>query len=278
MSGLSRERDPSLIVDVGMNDGSDTAYYLHCGHRVVAIEANPKLTAEAEERFEAEITRGQLTVLNVGIAECEGEGDFWIGANHQWSSFSKAVATRRGATVLEEPVRVRCVPLSAVLKEYGRPYYLKMDIEGYDLIGLESLNSDLAPQYISVEFAHGVEMKLLQRLRALGYDRFKLLNQVSFTDKRPIFEHEFGWRAVRKLYAKAPSLQTVIRSVVQRSDFDTFPNTSNWKFPEGSSGPFAEHTYGKWTTADDVLQRYTKLHRRFQKTGAVFWWDLHATT
>lgn len=32
---------PALVIDVGMHNGDDTAYYLHRGYRVVAIEANP---------------------------------------------------------------------------------------------------------------------------------------------------------------------------------------------------------------------------------------------
>src|SRR5215472_15206437 len=261
--------DRLLIVDVGMNDGSDTAYYLHCGYRVVAVEANPKLTSLAERRFHRHIANGQLTVLNVGIADREGTSDFWIAAtNDQWSSFSKPIATRRGTTVCEEPVRVHCLPLSAVLAEFGKPFYLKMDIEGYDVIGLESLSRDLAPQSISVEFAHGTEMELLERLLGLGYCRFKLLNQVTYTDHPPIFEDELPYRAVRKLYALAPPLRPVIRNVVHKSDFDTFQNTRHWRFPEGSSGPFGEQTYGDWMTSDEVLRRYSKLHRKFQKAGA----------
>jgi hypothetical protein len=82
-----------------MNDGSDTAYYLHCGYRVVAVEANPALTEAPEQRFRCEIVDGRLTVLNIGIAQNEGDCDFWISeANHQWSSFLKPVAARRGTS------------------------------------------------------------------------------------------------------------------------------------------------------------------------------------
>ena len=34
-----------VIFDVGMNNGDDTAYYLHLGCRVVAVEADPVLAA-----------------------------------------------------------------------------------------------------------------------------------------------------------------------------------------------------------------------------------------
>ena len=37
---------PDLIYDVGMHNGSDTAYYLHKGFRVLAIEANPVLAKQ----------------------------------------------------------------------------------------------------------------------------------------------------------------------------------------------------------------------------------------
>jgi FkbM family methyltransferase len=270
--------DPSLIIDVGMNDGSDTAYYLHRGYRVAAVEANPLLVSAAERHFQSEIADGRLRVLNVGIAETSGESEFWISeVNNQWSSFSKEVATRRGATVLAEPVRVRCCPLSAVLKEVGTPYYLKMDIEGSDAIGLESLTKDLAPPYISVEFAHGLQTRLLQRLLDLGYCRFKLLNQVTFTDRQPVFDYEIGLRAVRKLYRKVAPIRPLIRNVVPRSDFDNFHESSDWSFPEGSSGPFGEQTFGWWTTPDRILQRFSQLQRAYNKAGAVFWWDLHAT-
>jgi FkbM family methyltransferase len=270
--------DRNLVVDVGMNDGSDTAYYLHCGYKVVAVEANPILSAQAEERFRRELAEGSLTLLNIGIARYEGENDFWVSeSNHQWSSFSKPVATRRGASVLPEPMRVKCFPLSTVIEDYGIPFYLKMDIEGHDLIGLESLSEDHIPLYISVEFAHGLETKLLERLVSLGYNRFKLINQLTFTDKMPIFDHEGGLRVLRKVYRHALPIRPLVRAIVKRSDFDLSRSVQNWEFPEGSSGPFAEQTYGHWTTAAKIRDKYNTLRRAYEKAGVVFWWDLHAT-
>ena len=46
--------DRSLVYDVGMNNGDDTAYYLHLGYRVVAIDADPTLIERAKLRFEQE--------------------------------------------------------------------------------------------------------------------------------------------------------------------------------------------------------------------------------
>jgi hypothetical protein len=38
-----------LIFDIGMHDGSDTAFYLHQGYAVVGVEADPTLAAHAHD-------------------------------------------------------------------------------------------------------------------------------------------------------------------------------------------------------------------------------------
>lgn len=42
-----------LIIDVGGNNGDDTAFYLHRGYRVVMVEANPLLAEHLRGRFAA---------------------------------------------------------------------------------------------------------------------------------------------------------------------------------------------------------------------------------
>ena len=83
-----------LIYDAGMNNGDDTAYYLSRGFRTVAIEANPELASQAKTRFAREIASGRLIILNVGIADREGELPFWIcETNHRSSSFDRNYAS-----------------------------------------------------------------------------------------------------------------------------------------------------------------------------------------
>jgi FkbM family methyltransferase len=267
-------REGNFIIDVGMNDGSDTAYYLHCGFWVIAIESNPYLTEAARRRFTREIDAGKLALLNLNVAPATGAADFHLAADHQRSSFSPNVASRHRMQIVETG-RVPCAPLSAVIQRYGVPYYIKIDVEGNDLYCLESLSKIAMPPYLSVDFSHGMEHKLLDRLLDLGYSRFKLLNQTTYTDKMPVFEHEVLPRLGRKLH-HLRLLQPAIRKILPRADFDTFKHQFDWTFPEGSSGPFAEKTYGQWIEADEVLRRHAFLREAYDKAGAVFWWDLHA--
>jgi hypothetical protein len=63
---MTLKYDPQLIYDVGMNNGDDTAYYLQRGFRVLAIEANSDLVANAATRFAREIgTRRLMLALQL---------------------------------------------------------------------------------------------------------------------------------------------------------------------------------------------------------------------
>ena len=46
---------PELIYDVGMHNGDDTAYYLHRGFRVIAVEASALWNKSPEHSFWADL-------------------------------------------------------------------------------------------------------------------------------------------------------------------------------------------------------------------------------
>lgn len=270
-----------LIYDVGLHNGTDTAYYLHRGFRVVAIDANPVLVAAAQERFRIEIAAGRLTVLNIGIAERQGSLSFWVNeANDLQSSFSEERAKRFGPC---HEIRVDCVPFSSVLADHGVPYFIKIDIEGYDCFCVNSLNPKDLPKYISVE-ADG-DCDVVAELQKLGYSKFKLVNQLTFTDSTPITQDEFGRRLLRKLSVKLPLVKRTlgmpaIASRLERTDFDNFRERLPYHFGAGSSGPFGEETFGKWRSAQEVSTRLRDIQRKLsaaQIPAGSYWCDVHAT-
>lgn len=269
-----------LIYDVGLHNGGDTAYYLHKGFRVVAIDANPVLTAAAEQQFKNEIASRRLTVLNLGIAEAEGTLSFWVNeANDTQSSFNEARAKRYGPC---HEILVRCIPLSRVMAEHGVPHYMKVDIEGYDYLCVRALDPKNLPQYISVELDR--EHDLVAELHQLGYKQFKILNQLTFTGSMPIAQDEIGLRLLRKASSKMPLLRSLLRSKavssrLRRVDFDSFLDRFEYPFPEGSSGPFAEETSGHWYSPQEISQRIDAIKRKLTSgqiaVGSV-WFDIHA--
>lgn len=272
---------PDLIYDVGLHNGSDTAYYLHKGFRVVAIDANPVLTSAAESRFKTEVDGARLVVLNIGIAETEGTLSFWVNeTNDTQSSFDEARAKRYGPC---HEILVPCIRLSSVMAEHGVPYYMKVDIEGYDHLCVNSLTAEDLPKYISVEVDR--ERDLVGKLHNLGYTKFKLINQLTYTSSVPIAQNEIGLRLLRKVSMKVPLVGKLTKSdagasQLKRVDFDTFASRFPYNFGEGSSGPFGEDTFGPWRSPEDVSSQITQVQKKLtagQLPAGSVWFDIHAT-
>jgi FkbM family methyltransferase len=281
-----------LIYDIGMHNGNDTAFYLACGYRVIAVEADPNLVAMARERFRAELTAGKLVILNVAIAEHSGSADFWINSvNAQLNSFNKALATAFGEPC--HSIIVQCRRLDDILAEYGTPYYLKIDIEGCDIICCDQLLLKEKPQYISVEMS---QIELILKLRDLKYDRFKLINQ---RDLQPVDPgdikfyiqvlsclHCFANRKEnRSLFMRLRRLAAaqILRAAKALCLWDSpkpfkSRRLPEWRFEKGvCSGSFGEDILGEWLTWEEAAYLWHRdLHER-QKLGLDFWWDIHAT-
>lgn len=231
-----------LIFDVGMHVGQDSAFYLAKGFRVVAVEANPILADEARHRFKTDIDSGRLVILNIGVGTQEGTFPFYINAQYsEWSSFNKEIGSRGGC---KEVIEVPMIPFESVINRHGTPYYLKIDIEGYDFVVLERLALVSGrPRFISVENGHA---HMLNFLVDLGYKEYKFINQAEVT----------------KMRCPNPSKEGL--------DID-------WTFPVGASGPFGEDTPGEWKAADQVLVDINNYWNNPALDPNVDgWFDLHA--
>lgn len=158
-------RKVPLIFDLGMNDGTDAAYYLSCGFNVVAVEANPELCEQARKRF-----GNQITIIEAAITDRNGKADFYISENDHLSSLLPERAKSN------HKITVNCITIDDLFKRFGVPYYLKIDIEGADLAVIAML--DRRPKYLSVEDCR-FGPKYIEKLAALGYE-FQLIDQSQF--------------------------------------------------------------------------------------------------
>jgi len=160
----------NLVFDIGFHNGNDTDHYLARGFNVVAVEANPTLADAGARRFADAIATGKLRLLNVGIAQQLGRADFYVNQTHdEWSSFVPELGQRGGKFSV---ISVPTTTMSALLGEFGTPYYVKIDVDGHEWICLKDLTA--TPRYVSVEAAH---LEYLALLWSKGYRRFKVVNQ-----------------------------------------------------------------------------------------------------
>jgi FkbM family methyltransferase len=275
-----------LIYDVGMHNGDDTAFYLHQGFRVVAIEADPQLVEAAMLRFSNEIKSGRLTILNLGIAEGSGTGTFWVSDDLSVrNSFQEQLASRDGAR--HHSIEIRTRRFSEILDQYGIPFYLKVDIEGNDFLCLRDLTGKPLPQFISVEAEcvgddNDIEVNgplaNLSLLYELGYTRFKLIGQ---SDLR-VAPHS-NLQALIQRFVKSAAYGRIrfpVFSELARllTGHAYLQRKHGFRFAFGSSGAWGDGTPGRWLSLEQSEALYIKVRNRYSKvTGADFWYDWHAT-
>ena len=175
--------DGNLIYDFGMHDGADTDYYLRKGFRVVAVEADPLLARAATQRFSSALADRRLTIVNRAIASKPGKVILHRVQNSIWSSLQEdraELATRKGSSHTDD-VEVEATTSAELLREFGVPYYLKIDIEGLDTTALRGLSElEDRPQYVSIEAERRDLTTVREELslfQSLGYDRFKVIAQ-----------------------------------------------------------------------------------------------------
>jgi len=253
---------PDLLFDLGVCNGDDSAYYLHKGYRVVGVEANPLLIPALRRRFETEIRDGRYTLLHLGIAERDGEAEFWVCDDHpEWSSFDRSIASRAGARHHRETVPT--CRFKMLLKRQGIPKYCKIDIEGNDNLCLRDLSPSTRPDYLSVEVIRADEQ--IRLLEALGYRRFKLISQRTL---RQPSEALARLKVAVSSGTAASWLFTTIEARTSRRRFE-----GAWRFRGGSSGPFGEDAHGHWLTAQEAGELAAILARR---RDVWDWFDLHA--
>ena len=279
-----------LIYDVGMHNGEDTAFYLHQGFRVVAIEANPQLADLARRKFSSEIESGRLTILNVGIAERAGTGTFWVCDDVSvWSSFQEKLTSREGKK--HHSIEIQTRRFCEILEEYSIPFYLKVDIEGSDYLCLRDLVGRPLPRFISVEaessenvddLANAGPVENLSLLYNLGYRRFKLIRQADFSAEFESDFEAFIQRLVKSAAYGKLRLPVFSQLAKQLTSHEQLYRKHRYRFPTDGSGPWGNGTPGVWLSFEQAKVVHIKARRRYARRarkvrGHSFWYDWHAT-
>jgi FkbM family methyltransferase len=232
----------NLIFDFGMHRGEDSEFYLKKGFQVVAVDANPQLCEEVGKRLEAQVKSGQLTIVNKAVSDKPGSIKFYLNSRHSiWGTASPDWAERNsriGAYSTE--IEVEATTVQALVEQYGMPYYMKIDIEGNDLLVLQGLiGLPEAPEYVSIESEKDSFRGLRKEfdiLSRLGYTEFNIVNQ-------------------RKVaYQRCPSPPQEGESCVHI-------------FKEGATGLFGKELPGRWMSAERAIDAYRPIFLRYALTG-----------
>ena len=156
---------------------SNTALFYQNGSRGINIEPDPTLF----ESFKLE--RVEDINLNIGISDLEGEMDFYIMSTPTLNTFSREEAEKcsdQGDHQIVSISKMKVDLISNLVEKYCEgvfPEFLSLDVEGFDLRILQSINYEQSsPLIICVETisfsetGNGVkDIHLIQFLEGKGY-------------------------------------------------------------------------------------------------------------
>jgi FkbM family methyltransferase len=241
------EIKPNLIFDIGLHQGEDTEFYLEKGFDVVAFEADPVLADQCRRKFADQIANQRLIVVEGAIVDVENcdsastvkfyrneTNSVWGTIFDDWAERNESFGAKSNC------IEVRALNIVDYLRQYGVPHYMKIDIEGADVLCLRALlDFGVRPPYVSIESEKREFRKLteeFQLLERLGYSTFMAVQQANIHTQippRPPLEGQFA----------------------------------NHPFPPGSSGLFGRELPGRWKTRDEVLRQYRMIFMLYRLFG-----------
>jgi FkbM family methyltransferase len=238
----------SLIYDVGMHNGSDTEFYLRKGFDVIAVEANPEHVSSARQKFDAQLKSGQLIIYDVALTDTAGEVSFFVHEHDDWSRLDLECDDRFAKGTYRE-IKVKGLPFSAIVGRNRTPYYVKLDIEGPELMVIEQMMSVRKfPPFISFEVNSDTN-RILDLLLEHGYQDFQLLAQ---RDK----------------------------SQVRLPNPPREGNFYDARFDGYMSGPFGLELPGPWVRGGQLRKElattYQKIREGDDENKYEEWFDVHA--
>lgn len=227
---------PTIIYDIGANNGDDVPYYLLKADKVVAVEANPDLCDRIRNRFPDDIAAGRLAIECCVVV---GEDSSDTVAFHVHKTYH--VLSRRSAPWRRRDEYAKVVlpakSIGCLLREHGEPTYVKVDIEGGEGELIRALFArGVYPAHLSAE-AHRIEAFL--RIAATGtYDGYQLVEGHRVADQ--FRDHPVTTRS----------------------------GTVRYSFPPHSAGPYGDDIGGEWVDAETMFRRLI--------SEGLGWKDIHA--
>jgi FkbM family methyltransferase len=172
-----------LVFDVGANVGLYSETFLRLGARVVAVEPNPKCIAQIKRLQPSK----QLVIERAAVGNAVGEGVLYLcddcdahsTLSTEWMSVAHGVprlTTKKWSQTAATPITT----LHRLAEQYGRPVFIKIDVEGFEREALAGLSQ--LPRHLSFEFISEFADAAIACVRASCFMRDSRFNFV--TDPR----------------------------------------------------------------------------------------------
>jgi FkbM family methyltransferase len=175
-----------LIFDIGANEGFKTDLFLRLGARVIAVEPDETNQSILQEKFvKLRLIRRPLVIVGKAVSDKSTTETMWIDGpgsavntlSQKWAGALKRNKARQtyghyGLDFAQQKT-VETTTLEQLMSTHGVPTFIKIDVEGYELNVIRSLQRPVP--YLSFEVnlpefrPEGLEcVETLGRLAAAG--------------------------------------------------------------------------------------------------------------
>ena len=162
-----------LCFDIGAHVGNRLQAWLDLGARVVAVEPQPHLAALLRRWYGY---NRKVVLVEQAVGATPGTGRIYISQRHPTvSSLSQdwintVQRTKTFASVQwDTEATVQVTTLDALIAQFGRPAFCKIDVEGYELEVLGGLSQPLpALSFEAIAPAADLAIACIERLEQLG--------------------------------------------------------------------------------------------------------------
>lgn len=184
-----------LCFDVGANIGDYTDSLTSIGARVIAIDPQPSCIKELRARFD----RNNLaTIAPVAVGETEGSAKFFLRQHSGSSGFIEQWDGKDSIGSIQVPIKT----LDQLISSYGKPKYIKIDVEGFELpviMGLTSKIELISFEYHLTKDDCAAKIQIINHLKRFGDLRIAVLGDgapgwtkpwCNVSDFLAVFPHE----------------------------------------------------------------------------------------
>lgn len=155
----------------GVPSGSESDYERITAHGVIAVEPQPSCVKELKARF---AHNDRVMVVPVALGANEGSAEFFLREQTWLSGFIEEMEDRENVGSILVPIKT----LDQLITTYGKPKYLKIDVEGYELpvnMGLNSKIELISFEHCLNEGDYAAKLRIIEYLKRFGVLRLALL-------------------------------------------------------------------------------------------------------
>jgi FkbM family methyltransferase len=179
------------IYDIGANIGRFTEEnikkYNSC--EFILVEANPRLYNLLTSKFK---NIDNINIINSCVSDKDNEElDFYICEVDTISSASKEWTTESRFSdnyKYFDAIKVKSITIDSLIETYGKPDYIKIDVEGYESVVISGLKRHIG--LLSFEWAEESKddiLKSISHLKSIGYKKF----HISYNDNYTFIPNDF---------------------------------------------------------------------------------------